>query len=1243
MPEVQIKEALNKAFIKVRPERAAIEQFKNNFINLLDRIKTSPDESEEFLKNLISDFLKKTYYGENYFVNTKERMDLVIHTGSDAKTSVGVIIEAKKPGNKHEMISKENLNAKSLQELLLYYFRETIDNKNVELKHLIVTNTIEWFIFDAQNFFHVFSQDKKLIELYDEYKNGALPGKNTDFFYTKIASPAIEKKQNELSYTYFNITDYESIIRDTNKDKDNKLISLYKLFSPEHLLKLPFVNDSNTLNQVFYTELLYLLGLSEEKDGGKKIIVRNKEGERKEGSLIENTIFQLSDYPLKENELFDIALELTITWINRILFLKLLESQQLSYRKGNADYAFLNIEKVKNYTDLNTLFFKVLALELKNRPDTIKNRFKNIPYLNSSLFDMTETEKKYFSAANLPETEIPVFSGTVLKDNSGNKQKGKINTLKYIFDFLEAYDFSSEGSEEIQEENKTLISASVLGLIFEKINGYKDGSFFTPGFITTYICREAIRQVVIDKFNELKNWKVKSFDELKNYVDNKSIADIKEANDIINSITICDPAVGSGHFLVSALNEIIAVKSDLGILADSKGVRLKNFTADVVNDELMIFDEDRNFFVYNVNNAESRRIQETIFKEKRRIIEGSLFGVDINPNSVKICRLRLWIELLKNTFYTEESGYNELETLPNLDINIKCGNSLISRFDLDIDLKAELSKLKYTVKNYQEAVQKYKYATAKNEKQELENLIKAIKDNFRGGVINNSALSIKKGRFLAELASLTQGELFILSPQEQAKKEKRINEIAQKIKEIEQQIEEFNNNVIYENAFEWRFEFPEVLNDNGDFAGFDVIIGNPPYIQLQDNHGELADIYSRIGYECFSRSGDIYQLFYECGYKLLKEKRYLCFITSNKWMRAAYGEKTRNFFANNTNPRILIDFAGQKVFESATVDVNIILLEKKKNEQQTISCIIKDDCKNNMTDYIKQNSTTLEFPSGNSWVILNPIEKRIKDKIEHVGVPLKDWDISINYGIKTGCNEVFIIDKTKRDELIAKDPKSAEIIRPILRGRDIKRYGYEFAEQYIIATFPSRKIDIDDYPAVRDYLLEYGKEKLEQSGKPGARKKTPHKWYETQDTINYWDDFFKQKIVYPNMTKFIPFYFDNNGFFQNDKSFMVVGKNIAFLTAFFNSSIFKYCFLDNFPELQGGTRELRKVFFDKIPVLQVNNKINNLFETKIIELQIKKEKNLDTKDEEIEIDNMIFELYQLSEKERNTIGYIEIF
>jgi len=295
-----------------------------------------------------------------------------------------------------------------------------------------------------------------------------------------------------------------------------------------------------------------------------------------------------------------------------------------------------------------------------------------------------------------------------------------------------------------------------------------------------------------------------------------------------------------------------------------------------------------------------------------------------------------------------------------------------------------------------------------------------------------------------------------------------------------------------------------------------------------------------------------------------------------------------------------------------------------------------------MTDYIKLHGTTLEFPSGDSWVILNPIEKGIKEKIEQVGIPLKDWDISINYGIKTGCNEAFIIDKQKRDELIKKDKKSVEIIRPILRGRDIKRYGYEFAEQYLIATFPSKKYNIDDYPAVRDYLINFGKKKLEQSGKPGARKKTIHKWFETQDTINYSDDFSKPKIIYPNMTKYLPFFYDTYSYFTNQKCFIITGNYTAFLTAFFNSSLFKFCFRDNFPELQGGTRELSKVFFDKIAVLQVNCEIVKQFEEKVIQLQSLKEKKINTIEKEIEIDNMIFDLYQLTDNDRKKIGFIKI-
>lgn len=281
---------------------------------------------------------------------------------------------------------------------------------------------------------------------------------------------------------------------------------------------------------------------------------------------------------------------------------------------------------------------------------------------------------------------------------------------------------------------------------------------------------------------------------------------------------------------------------------------------------------------------------------------------------------------------------------------------------------------------------------------------------------------------------------------------------------------------------------------------------------------------------------------------------------------------------------------------------------------------------------------------------MSDIEQRIKEKIERIGTPLKEWDIQINYGIKTGFNDAFIIDGAKRKELIEQDPKSEEIIRPILRGRDIKRYGYEYADLYLIATFPSLKIDIEQYHAIKEYLLSFGKERLEQTGKEyrrngetiKARKKTTNKWFETQDSISYWDDFCKQKIMYPNMTKYLPFYLDDKGFVQNDKSFMITGKNIAFLTAFLNSSIFKYCFIDNFPELQGGTRELRKIFLDKIPVLEVSEKTNKEFERLVLKIQDFVAKQKITTELEIEVDEMIFDLYSLTKEERKTIGFVEI-
>lgn len=304
-----------------------------------------------------------------------------------------------------------------------------------------------------------------------------------------------------------------------------------------------------------------------------------------------------------------------------------------------------------------------------------------------------------------------------------------------------------------------------------------------------------------------------------------------------------------------------------------------------------------------------------------------------------------------------------------------------------------------------------------------------------------------------------------------------------------------------------------------------------------------------------------------------------------------------------------------------------------------------------MSDFIQQQHSVCEFSTSNSWVILSPIEQSIKRKIEAVGTPLKDWDIKIYRGVLTGCNEAFIISTEKRNEILAncvseeERKRTAELIRPILRGRDIKRYSYEWAGLYLIAMFPSRHYDIEQYPAVKKYFLSFGIERLEQTGKSHivdgkkikARKKTNNKWFETQDSISYWEDFSKPKIIYPNMTKYMPFVYDEDNFYTNQKCFIITGKHMAYLTAFFNSSIFKFCFRDSFPELQGGTRELSKIFFDKIPIKIISDQTNESFKNAVTMIQSNY-----TKEQAIIIDNLLFGLYNLTTEERNFIGFIEI-
>ncbi len=1184
------RKALNKAFLKVKPNRTEIEGFKTNLIQLLDW--TNNTESEEFHKNLVIDFLKKTYYDPNYFINTKGRNDLVIHNGEKTKSTVGVIVEAKKPTNRTEMVTTDKLNAKAFQELILYYLRERITLNNLETKHLIITNINEWFIFDATTFDRLFAQNKKLVKQFQDFEDGRLADIKTDFFYKQIAEPFIADIKTEIEFTYFNLQDYQKPLRNDNKADDNKLIALFKLLSPEHLLKLPFTNDSNSLDKRFYSELLHIIGLTETKEGSKKLIARNKGGERNTGTLLEDAIIQLDSLDkisrlerpsqfgsTQQEKLFNVALELSITWINRILFLKLLEAQLITYHKGDKSYSFLNFDKIKNYDDLNSLFFQVLARKYEERNEDVIQSFEKVPYLNSSLFEPTDIEQDTLFISNLRDDKtIPIISSTVLKDQHGKKRTGKLNTLEYLFEFLNAYDFSSEGSEEIQEENKSLINASVLGLIFEKINGYKDGSFFTPGFITMYMCRETIRKAVVQKFNETKKWKCKNLEDLYD-----KIEDRKEANEIINSLKICDPAVGSGHFLVSALNEMIAIKNDLKILQDRDGKRLKEYQVEVVNDELIVTDEEGELFDYNPKSKESQRIQETLFHEKQTIIENCLFGVDINPNSVKICRLRLWIELLKNAYYKNAT---ELETLPNIDINIKRGNSLVSRFDIDADLKQALKKSKWSIDSYRVAVDTYRNAQNKAQKREMEKLIADIKSDFRSEISLNDPRVKRLRKLSGELFKMTnQVQLFEMSKKEKAAWNKKVTKLTQDTKKLEAEIEEIKANKIFENAFEWRFEFPEVLNDDGDFVGFDVVIGNPPYILVQTlSDQNLFNYYSQT-FVTATYKIDTYALFYELGIKIMADKAMLSFITPNTFLKNKHSKELRRLILANSLYEI-INFYTQ-VFEDASVDTLILMMSKGSKSvpiKFVFSAYKKDVFDLSETEKIYHLQD--EFQRGNFELELD-IDSNLRKtltKIELNSEPLKTFGRSY-FGIQT----------YDRKEFVSKEKLNSHFY-PVIDGGNVQRYRCDPSTEFV----------------------DFRKESIKSGGDPSVYKR--HRIVVRQIGV-----FPEGTIVDPNLMTLNTIY--NIFLHKDDMDFL------RFLLALINSKTLQFYWLKKYYDNKATFPKIKKAPIENLPIKNPGSemvvKISELVK-KVMELR---KVNSNTSDIESQIDQLVYQLYDLTEEE----------
>ena len=743
----------------------------------------------------------------------------------------------------------------------------------------------------------------------------------------------------------------------------------------------------------------------------------------------------------------------------------------------------------------------------------------NIPFLNGGLFDCLDDKPrgKYYDGFSERKESLEQL---YLPDCLFFSKKQNNEPSDGIIKLLERYSFTIE--ENTPYDQEVSLDPELLGKVFENLLASynpetrvtarnQTGSFYTPREIVQYMVDESLiahlkRMCGSDMEQSYRNLLSYAIEEI--HIDNEQKNNIMQ---VIYNCQVLDPACGSGAFPMGMLQQMVHI---LRQLDPNNEMWCEMIKQKAQEQSSLAFssnkDEELKSRLEDIAEAFNQSINDPDYARKLYLIENCIYGVDIQPIAVQISKLRFFISLIVDQKPTNNPIQNfGIRPLPNLESKFVAANTLIP-----LDRTPNLFTATDDIKGYEQQLQEINHriflAKRNKEKEILRQLMIDTRKMMAQALENLDAIGPNGYQQLTEWNMFDQ-----------------------------------NSSAGFFDS-EWMF---------GVKDGFDIVIGNPPYIQLQNNGGELAELYENYNYSTFVRTGDIYCLFYERGWQLLESNGHLCYITSNKWMRAGYGQKIRGFFVKNTNPKMLIDFAGVKVFESATVDTNILMFEKAKNQNKTMCAVTnkqdKDSIKN-LSDFVRQQNNVCSFETSDSWVILSSIEQSIKNKIESAGTPLKDWDINIYRGVLTGCNEAFIISSEKREEILdncqteEERQRTAELIRPILRGRDIKRYGYEWANLYLIATFPACHYDIEKYPAVKNYLLtfeennlrdagydwvannylaDFCKQKLSQTGKfieivgkritlgntpEKARKKTNNKWFETQDNISYWRIFISQ-------------------------------------------------------------------------------------------------------------------------------------
>lgn len=1250
------KEFLNPYYRK----KPILEAELNEFIKALKDYKTSLENN---LKNnedsLVANALSKFFENLHFECEIKS-----IHKGNSGMDlalkkdkQIQVIVEAKLPHSK-EFFSQSKPNCKALHECILYYLRER-KALNSSLKHIIITDFYRFYIFKADLFEELFNKNKYFKEAFENFesKNSLFKG-NTDEFYKECEKLLSSEKYLD-SITRKDLFDEPSLkgvfidikpILEQEKPSFSKLKPLFKIFHKDFLLSEFNPNDANSLNNAFYKELLYILGLYESKQNSKLIITKSEESKEEQG-----TFYTAINSKLKE-ENFETILKLLILWLNRILFLKLIESNLVRFN-DDKNLKFLNFKKIPDFDKLSELFFEVLAKEKSTRK---KSEFAYLPYLNSSLFEKQNIENTLEISSLSNDLKLFYYKNTVLKDDKCKAKKGQVRLLEYLFEFLDSFDFGSDDEQSEILSQKELISSSVLGNVFEKLNGYKEGSFYTPSFITSYMCKESITKVVLDKFNAQFDLDAKDISELRKSLRKE---DKKAQKELLNSIKICDPAVGSGHFLVSALNVMLSIYDELNLFDEE-------FYLEVQNDEILITGRKGEFIEYkrpSTPKDKAHLIQQELFHTKKDIIENNLFGVDINPNSCEITKLRLWIELLKHSFYQsfDDETYHDLKTLPNIDINIKCGNSLVSYFETGKSLnhypniKERINKYKHIVKDYKEGF----YTDKSRINQEIKNLKISFKnfcfaDKFKKEMkgFNDKCekYSKKYGNFLAvddeNLKFFVSANLTLFDFDEK-----------EATKEFANLKKEYDNifNLESNHPFEWRFEFPEILDDDGNFKGFDLIIGNPPYIKEAENK-ELFTNTKKL--RTYQGKMDIWYHFVGRGFDILKNNGYLAFIATNNWVTNSGAKKLRNIVLEESQILSLVDFSSFMVFDSASIQTMIMSFQKTKPPKNyefhfakiTTQTPIYEDALSLLKNEKTQNNEilsinltpkkfidkTLNFTKSDYEELFNKIQKYGKFYLEErevaQGIVYPQENINkksleilgnnfyLGQGIQKLTNEeVENLNLLKNEKILLKPIFESDNIQKYF----VKRYNY-FWVIYTNSSFKNPN-SMDDYPNLKKHLDKF-QNVITSDNKPyGLHRARDEKFFTGSPRIVA-----LRKCVGEPKFSYVDFDCYVSATFYVIKTQRI---NVKYLTAILNSKLIAF-WLKHKGKMQGNNYQIDKEPLLNIPIVDTNSKNKKLADELInlvdeILKAKEQDKNANTSPLEEKINNMVYKIYNLTEEE----------